>query len=167
MEWTGARYADAPTIEQRIRIAAPPERVWDLVSDIQLYPRFSSELQTVEWLDEGGPGIGARFVGRNEHPSFGKWETTSYVVGYEPRRTFAWAVSDPATPSASWRFTLEPREDGTELSQWMQMGPGPSGLSFAITRMPEKEQKIVFVRLRELENAILANLQAIKNLAEA
>ena len=37
---------------------------------------------------------------------------------------------------------------GTLLRQWVQMGPGRSGLSVAIDRMPEKEQKIVFVRLR-------------------
>ena len=30
------------------------------------------------------------------------------------------------------------------------MGPARSGLSHAIDRMPDKEQKIVFVRLREL-----------------
>ncbi|MFI6025082.1 SRPBCC family protein [Amycolatopsis magusensis] len=166
MEWTGARFADTPTIEQRIRIEAPPERVWQLVSDIGLLPSLSSELQAVEWLDDGGPALGARFRGRNKHPSFGEWETTSYVVGYEPERTFAWAVQDPKTPSASWRFSLEAQDGGTELSQWMQMGPGPSGLSFAIESMPDKEQKIVFVRLRELENAILANLDAIKKLAE-
>ena len=29
----------------------------------------------------------------------------------------------------------------------MQMGPAPSGLSVAIESMPDKEQKIVFVRL--------------------
>ena len=29
------------------------------------------------------------------------------------------------------------------------MGPARSGLSIAIDAMPEKEQKIVFVRLRE------------------
>ncbi|AXB42679.1 SRPBCC family protein [Amycolatopsis albispora] len=165
MEWTGARYADAPTIEQRIRIDAPPDRVWELVSDINLLPSLSAELQAVEWLDDG-PALGARFRGRNTHPSFGNWETVSHVVGYEPQRTFAWAVTDPEKPSASWRFSLEPHDGGTELRQWMQMGPGPSGLSAAIQRMPEKEQKIVFVRLRELENAILANLDAIKKLAE-
>ncbi|MDI5977963.1 SRPBCC family protein [Amycolatopsis magusensis] len=166
MEWTGARFADTPTIEQRIRIEAPPRRVWELVSDIGLLPSLSTELQAVEWLDDGGPALGARFRGRNKHPSFGEWETTSHVVGYEPERTFAWAVQDPKTPSASWRFSLEAQDGGTELSQWMQMGPGPSGLSSAIESMPDKEQKIVFVRLRELEKAILANLDAIKKLAE-
>lgn len=42
----------------------------------------------------------------------------------------------------------------------------PVGLSYAIDRMPEKEQKIVFVRLREFERNITATLDAIKDLAE-
>jgi len=28
VEWTGARYADKPTVEVPIEINAPPERVW-------------------------------------------------------------------------------------------------------------------------------------------
>ena len=44
---------------------------------------------------------------------------------------------------------------------------GPSGLSIAITRMPEKEQKIVHVRLRGWETAMQGTLAAIKKLAEA
>ena len=39
------------------------------------------------------------------------------------------------------------------------MGPGRSGLSFAIDRMPEKEQKIVFVRMREFEANMAATLR--------
>jgi hypothetical protein len=48
----------------------------------------------------------------------------------------------------------------------MQLGPGRSGLSFAIDQMPEKEQKIVFVRLREFETAMTGNLAAIKDRVE-
>jgi hypothetical protein len=33
--------------------------------------------------------------------------------------------------------------------------------------MPEKEQKIVFVRMREFERNITATLEHVKNLAEA
>jgi hypothetical protein len=36
MEWTGARYSDRPTVQARTRIGARPERVWPLVSDIEL-----------------------------------------------------------------------------------------------------------------------------------
>ncbi|HEV2259280.1 MAG TPA: SRPBCC family protein, partial [Streptosporangiaceae bacterium] len=51
VEWTGARYADKPTVEVPIEIDAPPERVWAIVSDIETMPGASPELQAVEWLD--------------------------------------------------------------------------------------------------------------------
>ena len=168
MEWTGARYADKPTVEVRVWIDAPPARVWELVSDIELMPAMSSELQSVEWLDGvNGPAAGARFTGRSKHEAMGEWETTSYIVEFEPERVFGWAVGDPADPSALWRFRLEPKDGGTELSEWVQLGPGPSGLALAIDRMPDKEQKIVFVRMREFEHNITVTLEQIKTLAEA
>jgi len=168
MEWTGARYADKPTVEVRIWVDAPPARVWELVSDIGLMPSMSSELQSVAWLDgANGPTAGARFTGRSKHEAMGEWETTSYIVEFEPERVFGWAVGDPADPSALWRFRLEPKDGGTELSEWMQLGPARSGLSFAIDRMPDKEQKIVFVRMREFERSITVTLEQLKALAEA
>jgi uncharacterized protein YndB with AHSA1/START domain len=167
MEWTGARYADKPSVEVTTWIDAPPDRVWRLVSDVELMPTMSTELQSVEWLDgASGPSLGARFVGRSRHEALGEWATTSHVVLYEPPKVFAWAVADPDHPSAIWRFTVEPDNGGTSLSEWMQMGPGRSGLSFAIERMPDKEQKIVFVRMREFERNITATLEAVKKRAE-
>jgi hypothetical protein len=76
-------------------------------------------------------------------------------------------VGDPDNPSTTWRFTLEPVDGGTELRQWAQIGPARSGLSFAIDRMPEKEQKIVFVRLREIEASMTRTLAAIKEKVES
>jgi uncharacterized protein YndB with AHSA1/START domain len=168
MEWTGARYADTPTVEVVTWIDAPPGQVWELVSDVGLMPGMSAELQSVRWLDGcAGPALGARFTGRSRHEALGEWETTSHIVEFEPPAVFAWAVEDPERPAAIWRFTLCPDDGGTRLSQWMQLGPGPSGLSMAIDRMPDKEQKIIFVRLREFENAMTATLAAIKQRAEA
>jgi uncharacterized protein YndB with AHSA1/START domain len=168
MEWTGARYADTPTVEARTWIDAPPERVWPLVSDIELMPGMSSELQSVEWLDGAtGAALGARFTGHSRHEAMGGWQATSQIIEFEPGRVFAWAVEDPENPSAVWRFRLAPKDGGTELSQWMQLGPGRSGLSLAIDQMPDKEQKIVFVRMREFEHNITVTLARIKQLAEA
>ena len=79
---------------------------------------------------------------------------------------FGWAVGDPVSPAALWRFRLEPKDGGTELSEWVRMGPGRSGLSLTIDRMPDKEQKIVFVRMREFERNIGFTLERIKALAE-
>ena len=167
MEWTGQVYADTPVVAAEIDIEAPPERVWPLVSDIFLMPGLSGELQEVAWLDGvTGPAVGCRFAGRNANAALGSWETVSTVVECDKPRCFAWVVGDTGHPSTSWRFTLRPDGAGTVLEQWMRMGPARSGLSLAIDAMPDKEAKIVFVRLRELEGAIKHNLAAIKELAE-
>jgi uncharacterized membrane protein len=167
MEWTGARYADTPTVEVQTWIDAPPQRVWALVSDVELMPSMSSELRSVEWLDGATKAaVGARFIGHSKHEALGEWSTTSYVIEFEPERVFAWAVADPANPTATWRFRLEPKDGGTQLWQWMQLGPGRSGLSLAIDRMPDKEQKIVFVRMREFERNMTSTLEGIKTRAE-
>jgi len=168
MEWTGQLYADCPTAAAEVWIQAPPERVWGMVSDIFLMTELSPELQAVAWLDgeAAGPAVGRQFTGRSAHPAMGEWETVSTVVRCDPPRCFAWAVGDPAHPAATWRFTLTPDGDGTRLEQWYQMGPARSGLNVAIDAMPDKEAKIVFVRLREHEAAIRHNLKTIKDRAE-
>jgi uncharacterized protein YndB with AHSA1/START domain len=167
MEWTGARYADKPTAEVQTWIDAPPDQVWRLVADISLMPELSDELQSVEWVStDGAPAIGATFRGHSKHDALGEWSTLCHIVEYEPNRVFAWAVEDPDEPTAIWRFTLVPERGGTTLTQWMQMGPARSGLSFAIDAMPDKEQKIVFVRMREFEQSMTRVVAQIKAMAE-
>lgn len=155
------RYADGPTVEVQTRVDAPPAVVWTLVSDITTPVRFSAELQDVRRVDD------TRFVGRNAHPAIGEWETTCTVVAREPEREFGWVVGDPEHPAAAWRFTLEPDGEGTLLRQWMRMGPGPSGLSPAITARPDKEERIVARRLEEHRANMQTTVNGIKRLAEA
>lgn len=167
MEWTGQVYADCPVAAAELHIEAPPARVWGLASDIFLMPELSSELQAVEWLDGAtGPAVGHRFTGRSAHPAMGEWDTVSTVTECDEPHRFAWVVGDPGHPSATWRFTLKPDGEGTLLEQWYQMGPARSGLNIAIDAMPDKEAKIVFVRLREHETAMRHNLEQIKSRAE-
>lgn len=161
------RYADTPVVEGRVHVAAPPERVWELVSDIHLMAAISSELQEVSWVGEvPEPAVGCRFRGRSRHPAAGEWTTTSQVVACDAPRVFRWDVGQPERPTASWCFELTARDDGTELRQWARMGPGPSNLDAAIAAMPEKEERIVAGRLREWQAGIDANLAAIKERAE-
>lgn len=162
------KYADGPVAEGSVHVAAPPERVWELVSDIHLIASLSNELQAVAWL--GGvdrPALGCAFRGHNRHPAGGEWTTTSRVVRCDPPREFGWDVEDPDNPTASWRFELTPDGDGTTLRQWARMGPGPSNLNRVIDAMPEKEERIVARRLAEWQAGIESNLVAIKERAEA
>jgi uncharacterized protein YndB with AHSA1/START domain len=168
MKWTGARYVDKPTVEVETFVDAPPERVWTFVSDVELMPTMSSELQRVQWQDGAtGPNVGATFIGYSKHEALGEWHTTSTVIECAEPRVFGWAVQDVDNPTALWRFTLQACGGGTTLRQWMQIGPARSGLSFAIDKNPGNEQKIVFVRMRELEANMTATLAKIKERVES
>jgi hypothetical protein len=160
------RYADGPTAEASVDVAAPAVRVWELVADIELPTRFSDELIAARWLDDRR-GRGARFVGRSSHPAAGEWETTCTVTELEPLRRFAWVVGDPEFPSAEWRFDLEPLDDThTRVTQWARLGPAPSGLTPAIEAMPDKEERIVARRLEEHRANMQSTVEGIKGMAE-
>jgi hypothetical protein len=161
------RFADRPTAETEVYVAAPPPQVWPLVTDITVSSRFGTELQAASWADpERGPCLGAQFTASNYHPARGEWEMTSTIVDFEPQRRFAWAVGDPDEPSALWRLELTPEGDGTRLRYWAQMGPGPSGVTDIIEKMPDKEEKIIARRLQEWESNMSATIAGIKELAE-
>lgn len=160
------RYSEGPTTESTVHVAAPPEVVWPLVSDIHLVAESSDELQEVAWVEGDGTALGHRFRGRNVHPQAGEWETVSQVTEYEPGHAFGWTVMDPANPTAVWRFELTAADDGTEVRQWARMGPGPSNLTGIIARMPDKEERIVAYRLGEWRASMERTLAHIKERAE-
>jgi uncharacterized protein YndB with AHSA1/START domain len=161
------KLGEGPTVEAEVRIAAPPARVWPLLTDINLPARYSSEFRGAEWLDGAEvAAIGGRFRGHNHHPAGGDWDSVSTVVELEEGRVIAWAVENPDNPGAVWRFTLEPEEGGSVLRQWVRLGPGPSGLSMAISSMPDKEDRIIERRLDEHRRNMEATVAGIKALAE-
>ena len=78
------KYADCPTVEVTIEIAATPAVVWQLVSDIELSSRFSTEAGGAGWIDgHDGPALDARFVGHSAHDAIGEWTTTCIVTGFD------------------------------------------------------------------------------------
>jgi hypothetical protein len=162
------RFADCPSTSAETVIAAPPVVVWSLICDIALPARFSSEFQGGAWLDGAtGPALGAQFRGRNHHPARGDWETVSTICDFEPERVLGWAVGDPGLPAARWRFTLEPDGARTRLTQWMQIGPGESGISELIAQMPDKESRILRRRLAEHHANMTATVEGVREMAEA
>lgn len=158
---------DLPSLEVSRTVAAPPERVWALASDVTRVGDWGTECVRAEWVDGvDGPAVGARFVGHQVRKDR-KWETTSTVIESEPGVSFAWAVEDPANPAATWRYRLaSDGSGGTVLRYQVVMGPGPSGVTKVIAEMPDLEERIIAVRLKELERNMTATLEAIKRAAE-
>ena len=168
------KYADCPTVEVTIDIAATPTTVWQLVSDIELSSRFSTEAGGANWIDgHDRPALHARFAGHSAHDAIGEWTTTCIVTGFDVEQRFEWSVAGPDDEVSSiWRYTIDDLGDhigvgNVRLHYWFQMGPARGGLNFAIDRMPEKEDRIVARRLAEHEVNMNRMLAGIKQLAES
>lgn len=163
------KYADSPTTDAVAEIDAPPAAVWPLLCDINLPARFSDEFQRAEWIDEG-PAAGAAFRGYNRHPKMGmEWDVVCTVTDYQPEQpeqVFEWSIGEPT--SGRWRFELTSSADGqgSTLRFVAVMGPGPSGLTPAIEKMPDREEDIVARRLEEWSANMAATVDGIKALAE-
>lgn len=159
--------SDLPSIAVSRVVAAPPERVWSLVSDVTRIGDWGGECVAAQWEGStGGPEVGARFRGQQVREGRG-WETSSVVTEAEPGVSFGWAVGDPVNASATWRYELAPDgSGGTILRYRAVLGPGPSGLTAAIAELPDCEERIIADRLKEHERNMTATAEAIRRAAE-
>jgi uncharacterized protein YndB with AHSA1/START domain len=159
-------HADGPGTWVERCIAAPPDTVWAAVTDINLPAEYSEEFLGARWID-AGPALGAVFIGRNQHSVIGEWEIESFIDEFEPGRVFGWATADVDQPGAQWRFRLTPVEGGTVLRFEVTLGPGPSGLTTAISSMPDKEARIIRRRIGELHVNMARTVEGIRQRLEA
>lgn len=101
-----------------IEIAAPPEDVYRLVSDITRMGEWSPECRHCSWTGGAtGPAVGARFKARNKGRRGPSWSTTPVVTAAEPGREFAFNRSGPGIGSYTWRYVFEPTATGTRLTE--------------------------------------------------
>ena len=156
-----------PSVSVSARISAPTPQVWTLVSNIELLPRFSDELQSLSGSTAAQLVVGARFAGTSSHPLMGTWTTQSEIVECDPPRVLAWAVGNPEEPAATWRFDVLDADGETETRYTACIGPGRSGVSMLVAREPQRRDDIVSNRLRQFERGMTATLAGIKALAES
>ena len=115
-------------------VAAPPELVWRLVSDVTRVGEWSPETVSAQWLTGEPTAVGSRFEGRNRRGRAG-WSTTCEVVDSVPGRVFAFAVGSAAKPSTSWRYDIAPAPGGSSVTETFEL-PKPLGfLSRLSTRV--------------------------------
>jgi nitroreductase len=159
------RFEDGPGAIVEVDIDAPPAAVWPLITDIALPARFSEELLGAEWTDDRR-GVGAVFIGRNQHPAVGEWTVPCFVDACDEPRTFGWRTSDADNPGARWRFDLEPAAGRTRLRFSYVIGPGPSGTTAALAANPGKEARVLRRRLDEVRTNMQRTVEGIRQLAE-
>jgi uncharacterized protein YndB with AHSA1/START domain len=144
-----------------VHMAASPERIWELVSDVTQIGRFSPETFEAEWLDGAtGPALGARFKGHVKRNGRGPvYWTTCSVVTCEPGREFAFGVGPPGKALNTWRYRLEPSGDGTDVTESFELAD-KLGLRVYWTLLG-------WARGRTNENGMRTTLERIKAVVEA
>ena len=99
-------------------VHAPPETVYDLVSDVTRTPEHSPEVLRCTWEDGAtGPAVGARFSAVNKAGRGPAWTNHPVVTVAEPGRAFAVSRTEKAAGTVVWRYDLEPHPEGTLVRQ--------------------------------------------------
>ncbi|WP_172799443.1 SRPBCC family protein [Mycobacterium sp. IS-3022] len=147
-------------MSESIFVAAAPDEVYAMVSDVTRTGEWSPICRTCRWDDGAGPWVGAWFTGRNETPER-TWETRSQVVAADPGREFAWEVNDGW---AYWGYTFESENDGTRVTEiWKFLPKGLNGFRELFGDQADAE---IEKRRDAARTGIPATLAAIKKVAE-
>jgi hypothetical protein len=143
-----------------VHMAASPDRVWDLISDVTQIGRFSPETFEAEWIDGAtGPAVGARFRGHVRRNGRGPvYWTKCTVVSCEPAREFAFQVEVRDKAVSTWRYRLETNGEGAEVTESFQLADTlPTRLYWKVAG---------WARNRTNVNGMRATLEGIKAVVE-
>jgi hypothetical protein len=99
-------------------VAASPDQVYALVSDMPRMGEFSPENTGGRWVKgASGPAVGAAFEGTNQLGKK-KWKTLAKVTAAEPGHEFAFDVKAAGCKVAGWGFALEAVDGGTKVTHY-------------------------------------------------
>lgn len=117
--------AVADTVNVSREIAAPPERLYAMVSDVTRMGEWSPENQGGEWLHGASVAqAGAKFRATNRVGAK-SWKTVATVVDAEPGRRFSFRVSAGPVKVAQWAYTFEAAGDRCRVTEsWTDLRPG-------------------------------------------
>ncbi len=151
----------ARTGEERIHVEAPPEAVWDLLSDVERMGEWSPECYRVAWVDGAtAPAApGKRFKGWNRYGPM-RWTMTCEVKSAVPSKEISWSTLQGDREVVRWTYRLEAAAGGTDLVEsfdvkWLPFGPRIF------------EDYLMVGRDRRRAAAMAATLQRIKTAAES
>jgi hypothetical protein len=147
------------TAEAQVRVAAPPETVYGVVSDVTRMGEWSPETIKCDWIEGAtGPVVGARFRGMNKR-GLVKWSTKPTIVVADPGRAFAFDVGT----DTRWTYRFDADGTATMLTESFEMLRDLRWYyAFA-----ERWLMRVTDRHADLERGMAVTLERIKRVVEA
>ena len=148
-----------PTATGRIEIAASPQRVYDLVTDLAAMAEIAEETAALKWRRGSTAEPGAVFRGTNRN-GWRRWTTTCTVTDAEPGRRFAFEVRHTGVPIARWQYDIEADGTGCTVTEstWDRRPSWFAPLAGRVTGTPDRDSR----NTRHIE----ATLKRLKEHAE-
>lgn len=101
-------------IEERIFVAAPASRVWEIVADPMSMAALSPEVNQVEWVSEPVSQRGATFRGHNRVGPV-RWTTDNVIDVAKQNSAFNWrAIEGNGRCVSRWTYRIEEQRGGCE-----------------------------------------------------
>lgn len=149
-------------------IAADPQAVWQIVTDVARTATWSDEVRECSWDEpvdpQTGPHAGQTFRAALSRGDM-HWNSRSYVIDAEPGRRFSFAVGDVEHPAATWTYEIETQSGGCHVEYRVTLGDGRSMLNVMDpdpTTRPALEQR----RLDGLAEDMARTLDQVRLAAE-
>jgi len=143
-----------------LHIAASPERLYELVSEVTNMGRWSPETRRARWVDGStAPVVGARFKGSNRW-HWVRWRTTVQIEAADAGREFTFCTMFRGTRATRWSYRFQPVAGGTLVTETRTR----------IAKVnPEYAFERVFMRGHEasFKHGMLATLRRLKAYVEA
>lgn len=144
-------------------VAAGPDDVYAVVSDVIRIGERSQECHTARWLPGAPAGrVGSVFRGSNRAGWAARWSRRCEVVAADRGRAFAFRtlperLDVSRRDSTTWRYELEPVDGGTRVRH-----------SYEITQPPLRPLRAVYGVLmpqhRDMRPQMQANLEALRDM---
>jgi len=99
-------------IERTVSINAPPERVFDVMVDVERWPEWTESIRSIERLDSGEFGVGSKAKLRiRRSPSANVWTVTEVT----PNRSFTWETNSGGVKGIASHL-IEPDGNGSKVT---------------------------------------------------
>ena len=118
-----------PRFEHVIAINASPERVWEILVDVEHWPGRIPTVDRVERLDDGPIAVGAKTRLAQPKLPEGVWTVTELTPG----SAFTWTSTSPGVRVTASHL-VEPAPEGSRLTLAIDLGGWMAPVGWLMTR---------------------------------
>lgn len=116
-------------MQHTVTIAAPPERVWAVLIEVERWPERIPTVDEVERLDDGPLAVGSRTRLRQPKLPEAVWTVTELTEG----KSYTWEQKSLGVIGVASHL-VEPHPDGTRLTLSLSASGALAGIGWLFTR---------------------------------